>query len=82
MVVVDYMNRNVSGYTFVCKPPLWPTQITSGELPFHCSPACLDENWPSQPEKITFDIMVYVTFIFCWTCIIVTFITWAKVAEL
>lgn len=65
-----------------CKPPLVRTELRDVQFPVDCSPACLEENWTRRSEQLSLEVMLYLTGVFSLFCVVVTFITWAKVAEL
>ena len=65
-----------------CTPPLVEIELNDLDYPLGCSPACLEKNWSSKPELAVMEVMLYLTGIVSFFCVVVTFVTWANVAEL
>ncbi|XP_062507392.1 uncharacterized protein LOC134183840 isoform X2 [Corticium candelabrum] len=68
--------------TVDCTPPLVEIELNDLDYPLGCSPACLEKNWSSKPELAVMEVMLYLTGIVSFFCVVVTFVTWANVAEL
>jgi hypothetical protein len=65
-----------------CKPPLIKTELHDIEPHLDCSPKCLDEGWTTDSEQRALEAMLYLTALISLFCIVITYITWAKVGEL
>ena len=65
-----------------CTPPLVRTEIRDMSPYLECSPKCLTEEWITEAEKQSLEVLLYLTGIIVWFCAVTTFITWAKIAEL
>lgn len=59
-----------------CTEPLIPVQIFNPQFPLECSPACLEDNWATESERVGLNIVLNLTAGFSWICCVITFITW------
>jgi hypothetical protein len=65
-----------------CKPPLVATELRDIKPYLECSPTCFNTAWTTAAEKTAQEVMLYLSAVISLFCVIITFITWGKVAEL
>jgi hypothetical protein len=86
LLVIDIRPNNEIGKQnksqVECKPPLIKTELHDIEPHLDCSPKCLDEGWTTDSEQRALEAMLYLTALISLFCIVITYITWAKVGEL
>jgi hypothetical protein len=79
-VPVEPQEQNKS--EVLCTPPLVKTELQDIPYYLRCSPKCFQEDWISDRDQTAMEVMIYITAIFSLFSVLITFITWAKVAEL
>ena len=83
---VDTISQSKNGtqnkFEVKCKPPLVATELRDINPYLECSPECFHTAWTTDAEQTAQEAMLYLSAIISLFCVVVTFITWAKVAEL